>query len=437
MEFYMSKYISLEREESSVDPLGLDYMAQQMSNWVLPNITTRNSRLRYYPMVCYGIYIINKMLENKSHIKDSDINDNFLRYEKIWAYAILDYYVKQGSYFSNDVERGLLGKRGTSSAYGREVRNLNDYKFLERQLQLGALGSYKSSLVKCGFIKEDSLTLTQIGIELAESFIHAGSTRKKQVDEYFIKMMRDEKIYFEYSNLKLDKLGYYISLDYSWNCRKEYEDYLDSDEIKLLKKHLIEKNEVTRETVNLINKVKEMGEENIIENICELIADNHLQRHIIEDFKRIRAFEKLSKKLLWIFRSIQYSLTQNNKISDISDIEIELDYDELLEVIEELKDTEFCIRMQSEDINFGFQFIELLDFIESNDNHKDIIEKIIEYHNYVYRKRNVRPIVYCENSNIILSYNNEIYDVEKNVNSHYYKIPNICSILRDMYLFKV
>ena len=60
-----TKYAPLENESSVTDPLAFDYFAQILGNVVLPSFTTRTSRARYYSMVCYGIYISKKYLEQQ------------------------------------------------------------------------------------------------------------------------------------------------------------------------------------------------------------------------------------------------------------------------------------------------------------------------------------------------------------------------------------
>jgi hypothetical protein len=88
----------------------------------------------------------------------------FEQWEKLWALAICSSF--DGVIPSSDAMRG---KNGVVRAWrSRGSRLPLDYKLISRQLELGAMGAYRSSLVEHGLLSPDVLRPTPIGAELAE-----------------------------------------------------------------------------------------------------------------------------------------------------------------------------------------------------------------------------------------------------------------------------
>lgn len=103
--------------------------------------------------LCYGIYISNRYLQEKGRIHyEKDVLEAFKLYERYWARAVVEYYA--GELYERDgKERDFRGKRGALRAYNDESGSLN-YHFLTRQLELGGLGAYRSSLEDLELIKK-------------------------------------------------------------------------------------------------------------------------------------------------------------------------------------------------------------------------------------------------------------------------------------------
>jgi hypothetical protein len=149
------------------DPLALDYIAQQIGLWLFPGLTSRTSRAGYYPMVIYGLKLCEDAIEKYGlSRRDRAILDLFEIWERFWALAITHYHY--GEVPSEDVMRGV---RGVSRAYDNMRSSLSlNYTLLSRQLELGALGAYLSSLRHYRLIEQGGYRPTPLGLEIADSF---------------------------------------------------------------------------------------------------------------------------------------------------------------------------------------------------------------------------------------------------------------------------
>lgn len=216
-----TQYGPLEDEASVQDPLGLDYFAQALGNIILPSFTTRTSRARYYSMVAYGIKISEKYVQGKTTANYSkELLDAFKLYEKYWARAVVEYYQYNGGIAERDgKEYDFRGKRGAIRAL-KEKKTSLDYAFLTRQLELGALGAYRTSMESLELVKAD-LRLTHKGYELANSFLPSG------YDKLILESMKSNWILEKCSGKSLKSLGRYARLDFDWdesaNADKERE----------------------------------------------------------------------------------------------------------------------------------------------------------------------------------------------------------------------
>ncbi|MBM4344498.1 MAG: hypothetical protein FJ100_14120 [Deltaproteobacteria bacterium] len=128
---------------SPEDPLAIDYIGQQIGNRLWPGFTSRTSRAGYYAMVCYGVRVAEELAARQSVAPDDEVRRGiFERWEKLWALAIC-------ASFGGKLPRGdaVRGQRGVERAFAANqgAPRLN-YKLLERQLQVGALGAYLTSL---------------------------------------------------------------------------------------------------------------------------------------------------------------------------------------------------------------------------------------------------------------------------------------------------
>jgi hypothetical protein len=148
------------------DPLAIDYLGQQVGNWLWPGFTTRTSRTGYYVMVVYGLKLAEELIERHGLPRtDATVRLIFERWEKLWALAICASY--DGEVPGED---GLRGLRGTQR-YFEEARGGEfhlDFRLLARQLELGALGAYLTSLRRHGLVAENRLRPSPLGAQLAD-----------------------------------------------------------------------------------------------------------------------------------------------------------------------------------------------------------------------------------------------------------------------------
>lgn len=147
------------------DPLAVDHLQQQIGNILWPGFTTRTGRAFYYVMVCYGLRMVDDLLhEHGIAANDDNRRAWFERWERLWALAICASF--DGAIPNSDAMRG---KNGVVRAWrSRGGRLPLDYPLISRQLELGAMGAYRSSLVEHGLLSPDVLRPTPIGAELAE-----------------------------------------------------------------------------------------------------------------------------------------------------------------------------------------------------------------------------------------------------------------------------
>ena len=149
---------------SPEDPLAIDYLGQQIGNWLWPGFTTRTSRAAYYLMVAYGLRICVTLAERHQLPRTDDtIRSQFERWEKLWALGICESF--GGNIPPQDTVRG---QRGTVRHYRESrVQPRFDFKLLSRQLELGGLGAYQTSLRTHELVFKDRLRPTPLGAELA------------------------------------------------------------------------------------------------------------------------------------------------------------------------------------------------------------------------------------------------------------------------------
>jgi hypothetical protein len=149
---------------SPEDPLAIDHLQQQIGNILWPGFTTRTNRAFYYVMVCYGLRIIDDLLSKHGIIATDDNRRAwFERWEKLWALAICASF--DGAIPGGDAMRG---KRGVIRAWQSTDRLFLGYPLISRQLELGAMGAYRSSLVQHRLLSPNALLPTPIGAKLGD-----------------------------------------------------------------------------------------------------------------------------------------------------------------------------------------------------------------------------------------------------------------------------
>ncbi len=162
-----SSYDPRERASSNEDPLGVYAFAMRLAEEWLPGITTRTRRLRYYSMVCGGLSLIEEELGDRlreAENRDAERARLFMLWERLW---VIGNVATRGSNLT-----GLIGRRKTESLFKGDdfsSRRL-DYVMIKRQPDLGALGSYRTSLQNFELLRPDATELKVSGQRLAENF---------------------------------------------------------------------------------------------------------------------------------------------------------------------------------------------------------------------------------------------------------------------------
>ncbi|HEX7316127.1 MAG TPA: hypothetical protein VF297_19630 [Pyrinomonadaceae bacterium] len=191
---FWSSSLSPASEFVAEDPLALDYVAQQIGLWLLPGLTTRTSRAGYYPMVLYGLTLAEEAVDRFGLPKrDAFIQELFERWERFWAIAVGRLHRGRIPSEDGDAMRGINGaKRAARSSPGERVPI--DYKLIERQTELAALGAYLSSLRFYELVQEGTLVPTKLGRDLASLFWgDGGHPLQGSFREYALKAMEPSR----------------------------------------------------------------------------------------------------------------------------------------------------------------------------------------------------------------------------------------------------
>ena len=175
LHLFWSAPLEESKEFTPEDPLALDYLAQQVGNWLLPGFTTRTSRANYYMVVLYGLGIAERALTERRQVPtDEALLEAFERFERFWAMAVLHSF--GGSPPGDETMRGI---RGAKRAYPGDVDAFPlDYDLISRQTELGGLGAYLTSLRHFRLVEEGGLRLTGPGRELAGHFFFSPGENK-------------------------------------------------------------------------------------------------------------------------------------------------------------------------------------------------------------------------------------------------------------------
>ena len=191
---FWSSSLSPASEFVADDPLALDYIAQQIGILLLPGLTTRTSRAGYYTMVLYGLTLAEEAVERFGLPKrDAVIQQLFERWERFWAMSVSRLHRGRIPPEDRDAMRGINGaKRAARSSPGERVPV--NYKLIERQTELGALGAYLSSLRFYELVQEGTLVPTKLGRDLASLFWgDGGHLLQGSFREYALKAMEPSR----------------------------------------------------------------------------------------------------------------------------------------------------------------------------------------------------------------------------------------------------
>lgn len=177
-------------EVTPEDPLAFDYLAQQVGNWLFPGFTTRTNRAQYYAMTLYGLDIAERAIDvHKLSQNEQTLQRLFERFERTWCMAV-------ARRFDGDIPDGerMRGVRGVTRNFriANPERLPIDFELIRRQLELGALGAYLTSLRHYRLVEQGSLHPTLLGREVARSFWTSPTENKfaKLYDDYVLEVLR-------------------------------------------------------------------------------------------------------------------------------------------------------------------------------------------------------------------------------------------------------
>lgn len=173
--------LELDKEFSAGDPLAIDYLSQQVANWLFPCFTTRTDRAQYYAVVLYGLQLVESIAVRDSAFLDARRRaELFERWERLWALAVLASHKEPVVPGHRDAMRGLLGAK---KEWERgDPRSLN-FSLLSRQSELGALGAYLTSLRKLGLVGDRAPTTA--GAAIAKGlWARPGSAAAQELDAF-------------------------------------------------------------------------------------------------------------------------------------------------------------------------------------------------------------------------------------------------------------
>jgi hypothetical protein len=156
-------------ELSAEDPLGLDYVAQQVGLLLLPGFTTRSTRAQAYAVVLYGLRLAERAVDEYGYANtDSTKRQLFERWERLWALATLEF---RGGPLPRGDWDSMRGVRGATAAWrpGGDTLPL-DFTLISRQQELGNLGAYLVPLRRAGLVLDGGIRPTPAALELLDAF---------------------------------------------------------------------------------------------------------------------------------------------------------------------------------------------------------------------------------------------------------------------------
>ena len=190
---FWSAPAALDSEFNAEDPLALDYLGQQVGLWLLPGFTTRTSRAQYYAVVLYGLHIVQRAIETYGLAGDDEVRTRlFERWERCWALATME--SRRGELARGDPD-AMRGVRGASRAWFPGEKPLPlDFELISRQIELGGLGAYLSSLRHYQLVGPGSLRVTPLAKEIVDAFWSERGARDMvaMYEEYILAGMKPD-----------------------------------------------------------------------------------------------------------------------------------------------------------------------------------------------------------------------------------------------------
>lgn len=207
---FWSAPLSADSDFTAEDPLALDYLGQQVGNWLFRGFTTRTSRAQYYAVVLYGLHLVDLAItaHGHNHRDDRTRNQLFERWERFWALATLESR-------NGDLQRGdqdaMRGVRGATREWTGGSKPLRlDFPLISRQLELGGLGAYLTSLRDYGLVFPGTMRVTPAAKGILDAFwSEPGQRKAKRYQEFALHALdlNETRLPRKYSGLSLRKVG--------------------------------------------------------------------------------------------------------------------------------------------------------------------------------------------------------------------------------------
>jgi hypothetical protein len=197
-------------EMTSEDPLGLDYVAQQVGLLLLPTLTTRSTRAQAYAMVLYGLNLADRAVERYGYPNTEDQKrELFERWERFWALSTLEYRRGELPRGDWDTMRGIRGARAAWKP--GEDRLPLDFSLISRQQELGNLGAYLAPLRRSGLVLDGGIRPTPAALEILDNFWDEAdeNRHRSRYDEYSLAALDPNRTRIErkLGNLTLGRVG--------------------------------------------------------------------------------------------------------------------------------------------------------------------------------------------------------------------------------------
>ena len=208
--FFWTAATSETSEMVTEDPLGLDYVAQQVGLLLLPTLTTRSTRAQAYAMVLYGLDLARRAVDTYD-LPNTDAvrRELFERWERFWALATLEY--REGAMPRGDWD-AMRGIRGAKAAWRRGEGALAiDFPLISRQQELGHLGAYLAPLRRSGLVHDGTVSPTPAADEILVNFWDEAAENRHatRYDAFAIEALNPDArgIERKFNNLTLARVG--------------------------------------------------------------------------------------------------------------------------------------------------------------------------------------------------------------------------------------
>lgn len=208
---FWTALVADESEMNSEDPLGLDYIAQQVGLQLLPTLTTRSTRAQAFATVLYGLHLAELACDRYGSPRtDESRRLLFERWERFWALATLEYRGGEVARGDGDAMRGIRGaKRAWRPGDGRLPL---DFQLISRQQELGNLGAYLVPLRRSGLVLDGGVRPTPAACELIDGYWDevGTNTHVGRYEDYALSALDPSRGQLErkHGNLTLAKVGH-------------------------------------------------------------------------------------------------------------------------------------------------------------------------------------------------------------------------------------